>query len=198
MKIGICGASLLDVELDKSLEYVGVDRGIESLLNQGIIPVIGIGDFDSIKNIDNLNKLEIKQLPTEKDITDTQAALEYVIGKGYDEIKLYGVTGGRLDHFMAIICLLEKYQDIDIEVIDKQNIIKLLKPGTNVISKSDHKYFSVFALSDCDITLKGCLYPLDNYLLKRDDPLCVSNQIEEEQAIINNNKNIILIVSKDN
>ena len=36
--------------------------------------------------------------------TDTHAAIEYAISKGYDEIELYGVTGGRLDHFFAVMC----------------------------------------------------------------------------------------------
>ena len=30
------------------------------------------------------------------------------LSKGYDEIELYGVTGGRLDHFFAVMCLLRK------------------------------------------------------------------------------------------
>ena len=27
--------------------------------------------------------------------------------KGYDEIEIYGATGGCLDHFFAVMCLLE-------------------------------------------------------------------------------------------
>ena len=39
-------------------------------------------------------------------MTDTHAAIEYAISKGYDEIELYGVTGGRLDHFLQLcVCL---------------------------------------------------------------------------------------------
>ena len=33
----------------------------------------------------------------DRDVIDTHAAIEYAISKGYDEIELYGVTGGRLE-----------------------------------------------------------------------------------------------------
>ena len=44
--------------------------------------------------------------------------------------------------------------------------------------------------------LKECHYPLDHYYLKRDDPLCVSNQMNNDYAIIENTKAILLIQSK--
>ena len=109
MKIGICSA--LACKLDDSLKYIGVDHGVEILLKQGIKPVFAIGDFDSIENENVLSELDIERLPTRKDVTDTHAALEYALENGYDEVDIYGVTGGRLDHFLSVMCLLEKYAD---------------------------------------------------------------------------------------
>lgn len=37
-------------EIDISLDYIGVDRGIEVLIDQGIKPIYAIGDFDSIRD----------------------------------------------------------------------------------------------------------------------------------------------------
>lgn len=195
MKIGICSA--LAQELDHSLDYIGVDRGVEILINQGIKPVYAIGDFDSIENKDVLVKLEIKYLPTRKDVTDSHAAIEYAISSGYDEIDIYGVTGGRLDHFLSAMCLLEKYQNVKIRIIDKQNIIELLKPGEHQIYKGDYKYFSLFALDDCYIDIIHAQYPLNNYYLKREDPLCVSNQTIDDYSYVINSKAIILVKSRD-
>lgn len=195
MKIGICSA--LAKELDSSLNYIGVDRGVEILIKQGIKPIYAIGDFDSIENQDILAKLEIERLPTRKDITDTHAAVEYALSKGYDEIDIYGVTGGRLDHFFSVVCLLEKYQNVKIRIIDNQNIIELLKPGKHKIINEDYKYFSLFALKDTCINIAHAHYPLDNYYLKRDDPLCVSNQAIGNYAYVTNDNAIILIKSRD-
>lgn len=195
MKIGICSA--LANEVDPNLDYIGVDKGIEVLLSQGIQPIYAIGDFDSINNKNLLQKLKIKQLPTHKDVTDTHAALEYAIDHGYDEVDIYGVTGGRLDHFFSAICLLEKYQSIKIRIIDKQNIIYLLKSGTHQIFKDEYQYFSLYALDDSYIDITGAMYPLDNYYLVRSDPLCVSNQVSKDIAVIKTSKPIIVVKSKD-
>lgn len=195
MKIGICSA--LAEELDSSLDYIGVDRGIEILVNQGIKPIYAIGDFDSIKNKDLLVQLEIERLPTRKDITDSHAAIDYAISKGYDEIDVYGVTGGRLDHFLSAMCLLEKYRNVKIRIINKQNVIELLKPGKHKIDQDDYKYFSLFALDNSYIDIEHAQYPLNNYYLRREDPLCVSNQTIDNYSYIRNSRAVILVRSND-
>ena len=167
MKIGICSA--LAKELDHSLNYIGVDRGVEILIEQGIRPIYAIGDFDSIENQNLLTKLKIERLPTRKDVTDSHAAVEYALLQGYDEIDIYGVTGGRLDHFLSAMCLLEKYQNVKIRIVDSQNIIELLKPGKHKIMNDGYKYFSLFALKDSYIDISHAQYPLHNYYLKHDD-----------------------------
>ena len=183
MKIGICSA--LACKLDDSLKYIGVDHGVEILLKQGIKPVFAIGDFDSIENENVLSELDIERLPTRKDVTDTHAALEY------------GVTGGRLDHFLSVMCLLEKYADKKIRIIDQQNVIQLLLPGTHKVYQDEYKYFSLYALDDAYIDIDGAEYPLNQYFLQRQDPLCVSNQVSCEIATITNSKPIVLVKSKD-
>lgn len=195
MKIGICSA--LAKKIDSSLEYIGVDRGIEILAKQGIKPIYAIGDFDSIKNEEILKNLDIERLPTRKDVTDTHAAVDYAIAKGYDEIDIYGVTGGRLDHFFAIVCLLKKYQDIKIRIIDNQNIIELLKPGKHKILSENYKYFSLFAFDSCLVDIEHAQYNLKDYRLMNDDPLCVSNQMINNYAYITTDNVLILIKSKD-
>ena len=133
MKIALCVTHLFNMTLPQDRDYIGVDHGVEELLKQEITPRFAIGDFDSLQNRKSLEDLNIQILPERKDVTDTHAAIEYAISKGYDEIELYGVTGGRLDHFFAVMCLLEKYQDVSIKVIDQQNCIQLLKPGIHHI-----------------------------------------------------------------
>ena len=197
MKIALCATHLFNMYLPHDIDYIGVDHGVEELLNQGIVPKFAIGDFDSLKDRHHLDHLNIQILPERKDVTDTHAAIEYAISKGYDEIVIYGVTGGRLDHFFAVMCLLEKYQDISIKLIDSQNCIQLLKPGRHCIYNQGYYYFSVFALNESIISIDQVEYPLDHYLLKRDDPLCVSNEVKGEYAIIENSKNIILVQSRD-
>ena len=197
MKIALCATHLEKMILPQDREYIGVDHGVEELLKQGITPKFAIGDFDSLQNRQTLKNLNIQILPERKDVTDTHAAIEYAISKGYDEIEIYGATGGRLDHFFAVMCLLEKYQDIKLKVINQQNCIQLLKPGKHYIHNQGYYYFSLFALNESIISIDQAEYTLDRYLLKREDPLCVSNEVKGEYAIIENSGNIILVQSRD-
>lgn len=197
MKIALCATHLEKMILPQDREYIGVDHGVEELLKQGITPKFAIGDFDSLQNRQTLENLNIQILPERKDVTDTHAAIEYAISKGYDEIEIYGATGGRLDHFFAVMCLLEKYQDIKLKVIDQQNCIQLLKSGIHHIENNGYYYFSLFALDESSLSIKQAEYTLDRYLLKREDPLCVSNEVKGEYAIIENSGNIILVQSRD-
>lgn len=195
MKIGICSARAKTI--DPTLDYIGVDHGVEILINQGIKPIYAIGDFDSLKDQTILTNLKIHRLPTRKDVTDTHSAIDYAIANGYDEIDVYGVTGGRLDHFMSAMCLLEKYRQIKIRIIDEQNIIQLINQGIHQVYHDEYRYFSLFALDDSYIDIVGAEYPLTNYHLYRDDPLCVSNQVSHDVATITTSKPIILIKAKD-
>jgi thiamine pyrophosphokinase len=184
MRIGIyAGMDVGDV-LDRTIPYIGADAGVSHLLKYKLHPTLAIGDFDSLCDLEFLDDLKIKKYPSRKDQTDTQLALEYAINKGYDEIDIYGVTGGRIDHFFSIMCLLEQYKDLDIRVIDATNIISILKPGHHELMVHS-KYFSLFALDECKVSLSHCEYPLSSYQLRRDDPLCVSNESDEKVHIDN-------------
>lgn len=196
MKIIIVASKADNILFDQNQNYIGVDHGVEILQRQGINPVFVVGDFDSLENKDSIKGINAKILPERKDVTDTHSALEWAIDNGYDDIDIYGATGGRLDHFMAAMCLLEKYQDYNIRIIDEQNEIRLLKKGKHLIEKNEYKYFSLFALKECLVTIKGAKYNLDNYFLKREDPLCVSNEVDTSVELIIDNS-IYFIFSKE-
>lgn len=197
MKIGICATHLDGFCLPKNIEYIGVDHGVEELFKQNIKPIFTIGDFDSLKDEKVLKDLNLKILPARKDVTDTHAAVDYALDHGYDQIELYGVTGGRLDHFFAVICLLKKYRNIDIRIIDQQNEIRLLTPGKYQITKDRYQYISFFAANETVLTIRNAKYPLTEYVLKDDDPLCVSNEIIGEVMMIETSGDIFLMKSSD-
>lgn len=195
MKIGIYGSIDAGKVKDTSIDYIGVDKGVTHLLNQNIKPVIAIGDMDSIEDSTLLDGLAIHLYSSIKDDTDTALAIDYALLHGYTKMDIYGVTQKRMDHFMAVIALLEKYQDYQITLYDEYNKIYVLKPGVHHIQKDGYHYFSLFAFDESVVTLSHCHYPLDHYLLKRQDPLCVSNQMNNDYAIIENTKPILFIQS---
>lgn len=183
MKIGIYSSIYVGDVYDHTIDYIAADKGVVHLLDLGIKPIFVIGDFDSLDNKDILKQFDIKAYSPIKDDTDTALAIKEAIERGYDEIDLYGVTGKRLDHFMAVLCLLKRYKHIKITIYDQDNKIYLLHKGIHTITKDNYKYFSLFSYQPTYVTLKNCHYPLDNYLLNSDDALCVSNQMDNELYI---------------
>jgi thiamine pyrophosphokinase len=192
----------------ESITWVGVDRGLYYLLQQGIVPSIGVGDFDSVSE----EELKWMQLmcenfsisPAEKDQTDLELALDWALKQKPRQIRLFGVTGGRLDHSLATIQLLTKgfSQTVEIEILDQQNSLTLLEPGTYKINRdSTYSYISFlpFTNSVRGITLsEDFKYPLINYEAKWGTSLCVSNELITETGTFSFNRGIVIMVkSKD-
>ncbi|MBU0997113.1 MAG: thiamine diphosphokinase [Firmicutes bacterium] len=157
---------------------VGIDSGLEYLIDSKIHIDLAIGDFDSIEKryLDLLpNRAEkIIQLPAEKNMTDLAYAIDYLYNNfDYKSIEIYGGIGGRIDHLFANVNLLKRFQ---ISFRDDQHLIFVLKKGKH---KIEHyfKYISFFAIEDVfELNIKGFKYELDNYFLSTSDSVCVSNE----------------------
>jgi len=191
---------------DKDI-WVGVDRGSEYLLSEGIIPEAIFGDFDSISP-SQLAELKEKiehvfTYPPEKDDTDLELALKWALEKGPSKIILHCVTGGRLDHEFGSINTLVKYLNpqTEIYIVDEVNEISVLKEGSYLFEKSnEYKYISFFSIGNEveNLTLEGFKYPLTNYLLKVGSSLCVSNEIIGKRGALSFTSGIVLVIrSKD-
>ena len=180
----VCGSPQLWLPENLAGYIVGVDRGALALIERGVDFDVAIGDFDSVSEVER-RWIEAKvkvmlELPTDKGVTDCEAAVEYVVAEGYREIHLYGTTGGRFDHQFATIGLLLKYakRDVQIYVVDKENSFFVMESGIYWIDIDREKYISFFALENAvkNLVLVNVKYPLAGYDLAVDDSLCVSNE----------------------
>jgi thiamine pyrophosphokinase len=192
---------------EESIVWVGVDRGLFHILKQGIIPSVGIGDFDSVTKEElewmksKCNELDIS--PAEKDQTDIELALEWALAKMPKKISVFGATGGRLDHALASIQLLIRglQQGVVIEMIDCQNILRIVSPGTYSIHQNpEYPYVSFLPFSSKvrGIILKGFKYPLTDCNLEWGSTLCISNELIEETGTFSFIDGIVIMVkSKD-
>ncbi|HEY8395348.1 MAG TPA: thiamine diphosphokinase [Bacilli bacterium] len=178
---------------DENELLVGVDAGALSIIAAGYRPYLSIGDFDSGNLSEIARQSDLLMIyPTRKDFGDLELALQEIRTLKPEKVLVYNGTGGRLDHFIAALNLLVRYQDLNIEIIDERNSIMLLKESAK-IEKGKYKYLSLFAVEeDTVISLSGFKYNLDHYSLSRFDNLCLSNEIET-RGEIKTNKKLLLV-----
>ena len=174
---------------------IGADRGALHAINNGIIPDISIGDFDSVSKeefeIINNNSKKIIKLNCIKDTSDTNSAIKLVID--YDEIHILGgIKGKRIEHLFSNIIDLINYPNLSIR--DEDSLIEVIRDNNYKI-KDGYKFISLFALEDSIISLNGFKYNLNKYLLKPNDSLCLSNEIIDNPKIDLEKGKVIIIYS---
>lgn len=193
----------------KGIFWIGVDRGVYYLLEAGIIPDVAVGDFDSISEdewaIITHKVPDICRFHPEKDETDMELAFTFAVQQNPSLVKVFGATGGRLDHFMANAFMLasfkENFKKIDFELIDVHNTISVFLPGTYELEKDAQKKFvSFIPLSPhvIGLTLKGFKYPLMNKNVPQGSSLCISNELIQKIGTFSFEKGILMMIrSKD-
>lgn len=175
---------------------VGVDSGLTILLDAGIKIDLAIGDFDSIEPsvlaFLNQNHVKVIRLEPKKNMTDLAFAVDYLYNHmDYSAMEIYGGIGGRVDHLLANINLLKRYE---LSFRDDNHWIFILKKGKHPLQHC-HRYISFFALEDCyNLSLQGFKYELNNYFLGVSDSLCVSN---EGSGIVDFSRGRLLVVASD-
>ncbi|GIO26107.1 thiamine diphosphokinase [Ornithinibacillus bavariensis] len=183
--------------------WIGADRGALTILEHKLQLDYAHGDFDSVSDIDREriknNANYFQEYPIEKDKTDLQIALEHALSLQPDRIYIFGATGGRLDHMLINVQLLNIVvkQQINAIIIDKQNKIEWTCPGTYTIEK-DEEYEMISFLSMTEevrgLTLTGFYYPLTNHTIKMGSTLSISNQLISNYGTFSYDKGIVLVV----
>lgn len=175
---------------------VGVDGGCSKITKYQVD--IAFGDFDSLTV--PVNAKTIYRYNKEKDETDLELAVQQMIKRDeIDEIIIYNATGGRLDHFLCNLKLLERYVDYNIAIIDEQNRIRCLRADSYIIKKTHYQYFSLIPCVDSNVTIRKALYEITNKDVLRTDTYTVSNEFIDEEVFITVNQGMLyLIESNDN
>lgn len=210
----VAGGTLDDALISRLLDerqpgmVIAADAGLDFFYRNRRVPDIIVGDFDSaqsptLAHFRKVDCVEIITLNPIKDDTDTEAAVRLAIARGARQITLLGATGSRLDHVLANIELLGIGFDagITIELVDANNRIRMLREGLTLHREEQFgDYVSLLPYSEKveHLTLRGFKYPLTDYSLEGFCSLGVSNEIEEEEAVISFDGGIlILIESRD-
>lgn len=182
---------------------IAADSGMDFLYQNGITPDMIVGDFDSTRTkaleyFEEKGQSEIHPLNPVKDDTDTEFAIRTAIERGAKSIIIIGATGSRIDHVLGNISLLGVglEQDVAIELIDPNNRIRMINGKLTLRKDRQYgKYVSLIPVtSDNEISLTGFKYPLDHYSFKKFTSLGISNEIVDDEAVIDIHRGVFIVV----
>lgn len=210
------GAEQLNIDLSAYDAVICADRGLqvaEVLDLLGDVPVYLIGDYDSgtpPTEAEQAAASGLVVLPTVKDMTDSEAAIDLAVSRGYDVIHVLGGLGGRFDHSMGNLGMLAKYvEDPRVKELwfeDGQNRVFMKTPGTFRVPargpENRFDYFGLIAYSGAveGLTITGAKYPLAGHTLTPDTTLGVSNEVAKDAAfaeVSHTKGHLLVIFSKD-
>ncbi len=200
---------------------IAADSGYKTAKEMGIDPTVLIGDMDSLGRTPDDGGMEIIKLPVEKDVTDTQAAVELAIERGADGIYIIGGIGSRLDHTISAMSILERIEClfsaplgrrrrffgltkqaksakmVDAYITNGYNRVRYIRNNSIIIPRSPHfRYLSLISADEIvkGVTVEGCKYPLSNATLWRREQFAVSNEISGNCAFVSVNKGGLYII----
>ncbi len=176
----------------KDSDYIiGVDQAILSLYKQRIPIHLAVGDFDSLTNHGMLSQLNVVRLNAVKDVTDTHQALVEAAKVNPDELYMVGGIGGdRVEHFMIHTMFFNEFPNLIIK--DEKSTLFLLEKGMHEFKNKD--YMTFIAYPKAQLSLSGFKYNLNSYRLTTYDPLCISNEIEDQVGHVNVHEGKVLVV----
>lgn len=181
---------------------IAADAGYRTATALGERVDILLGDFDSLGEPPRDGNFELIRVPAEKDLTDTQLAVELALERGADDIVLIGGLTGRLDHTLSTLAILEDLhaRGCYASVTDGQSRVHYLKSSSTLVARSAYKYLSLLAADEVvkGVDIEGCKYPLKRATLRRGKQFAVSNEITGNVAFISVKKGgVFIIESRD-
>jgi thiamine pyrophosphokinase len=185
----------------QNFSVICCDGGISHLEKLKISPDVIIGDMDSaaadLLESYKASGVKILKYPPDKDNTDTQLALNYALELKPETIEIWGALGGRIDHSLANLFLLDlgEKEGIKVRLIDEYCEVFIAGKAA-AFNGAIGQTVSLLALSPqlTGISLQGFQYPLDNAILEMNKPRGISNVVNAVQATINVGSGTLLVI----
>ncbi len=184
-----------DFQINENDIVIAADLGIINAQKFNIEPDYIIGDFDSLGYTPTNCNTIIH--PVEKDDTDTMLAVKLGFKKGYENFRVFGGIGGRLDHTFANIQTASYIAENDGSAVffGNKESFSVIKNTKITFSKEYKGNISIFALEDCkNVNINGLYYELEDGSLSTNFPLGMSNKFNNQKSTISVEKGKLLII----
>ena len=189
------GDKFSNIENDRFI--IACDGAYDKINHSKVKVNLLIGDFDSIKGKipDNL---PFFRFPKEKDDTDSMLAVKWAINNQFNDIKINGAFGGRIDHEYANLqCGIYASTRVEkVTIEDDNNFVTFIYNESKILPKREGFSLSVFSASEiCEgVTITGTKYKISNKTLTNSFPIGISNEWKEKYAEISVKNGILIII----
>ncbi|MFT9469889.1 thiamine diphosphokinase [Leuconostoc pseudomesenteroides] len=183
--------------------WIGADRGAWYLYQHRVAMMLAVGDFDSLTSVEfealqeHITAENIVHVRAEKDETDTELAIMFAQKQSVSRIKVFGATGGRLDHLLSNLWLMAdpKFDDVveKLEIIDQTNSVTFLKAGHHsVLKHKNSHYLGFMPINDVkNFKIIDAKYPLT--LTENKYKMWSSNEFLNDRVHVSFDTGIIMV-----
>ena len=148
------------------------DSGIYHAERYGLKPDFIVGDMDSVKNAEDIEKhnyAEIREYSRDKDYTDTELGFFLLKERGCDKVVIIGAGGGRTDHLLAVFSMF--YRDIhpDLWIMKSEAVTSVDEKISFKAEKGENISFFPVSAEETRMKSSGLVWELDNLVWKPGD-----------------------------
>jgi thiamine pyrophosphokinase len=172
---------------------VAADAGLKVFHRLNILPDLFIGDGDSVGSAEwqwaQRHQVPAQKFPCDKDATDTQLALDFLLQRGDRDIYILGGIGSRLDHTLANLYLLTYAHErhARVTLYHPYHNVHLLTPEQPLTLHGDKgDLVSLLPVTDSitGVVAQGFRWNLTAATLYRGSTVGVSNYLVGEEASV--------------
>lgn len=161
--------------------WICADGGINHLKKYNLEPKVVLGDCDSSSELDNYNVIKFC---TNKDLTDGQLALNYILDNydNIDNIYVIGIMDDiRIEHFYAN---LVNFKHNKVKLITKNNLIMYTDSNIDIKYIDNCDYISIFNIGDIKgLSINNAKYNVDNIDIINSNFNGISNEFVNKNDI---------------
>ena len=186
----------------KSGDYnIFCDSGLKHMEKLAVQPDLIVGDFDSwpVPQMD----VETVVLPSVKDDTDTVYAVREAKKRGFSEVLMIGVTGGRVDHTLGNLYILYDLDEAGIRamIADDYSEMTVVSDQTEYIT-GQYPFFSLLNMTGKaeGIDIRNAKYELKNAVIQCGYQYGISNEVTKgrmAEVSVRNGKLLLIKVVRE-
>ncbi len=179
--------------LEEANFLIACDGATDTLLQNGIVPQLIIGDLDSISKENLAKYAAIAVCLKRQDNTDLMKALDWCLAEGISEVAVLGATGGREDHTMGNLFAITSYvTKLQIKLYTDTGVFVALEKPQELETHSGQQVSLFPQPLSMQITTKGLKFPLHEEALATMHSGTL-NEAEGERIYLDFTEGILLV-----